>query len=461
MINQVSSNDCKLKYLIMKKLTFCIISFVVSIFSYGQLRDGSFEVVSNGCTTNVNTSCDENRHCNPYWYASHGTPNVFTDASAQHGNKYAYMWAQYSGGDQLPNGEGFYTDYTFYAGYSYTIRLSVRMANATMPTNGSFRVVAVNGLNQPDPSTCTNVPNPAEKQTILEITNLTRTWTTYTVTYTPTSNGQPFTYNQFWVYPYIDQWPRTSSNGPKLEVNVDRVCISGYTNTCFPKGYTYTMKNIPETTSPPYYRRARWFFAGSHFGIFPNTFVKTSSNWTHLIAGDFALLAPNFETNVSTSAFEIAINSCDAYTENCSDGSGHTIMLAQNPITNEMDSISGYNNDTATFIGNPDYNPNEGQSGGGPIEVKRKPEKIGEVEINNGINIYPNPAKDQLVITIPNRSEFTKVRILNSNGILIDDFLVNQRNLIPYQTKNLIPGVYIIEIVSPKKVVIKKFIVIK
>lgn len=71
---------------------------------------------------------------------------------------------------------------------------------------------------------------------------------------------------------------------------------------------------------------------------------------------------------------------------------------------------------------------------------------INETKLNDAINIYPNPIRDQpLTIDLQNTFSFDFIRIYNSTGILILEEKINQK-LVEIPTQFFESGLYIIEL---------------
>ncbi len=85
-------------------------------------------------------------------------------------------------------------------------------------------------------------------------------------------------------------------------------------------------------------------------------------------------------------------------------------------------------------------------------------------DLNNSINIYPNPVTDKLYIKI-NGSKYQKYsfQLFDFNGKVIRKVIIGEikEDLIFIDTKNLVSGLYILNILSDNKLVINKKLIIE
>lgn len=73
------------------------------------------------------------------------------------------------------------------------------------------------------------------------------------------------------------------------------------------------------------------------------------------------------------------------------------------------------------------------------------------------LKIYPNPAKSELVIEIPQQPErFKSIRLIDSSGKILYTRNIDKEQLIKIETVNFKKGIYIIEIKSTDKVITEK-----
>ncbi len=81
-------------------------------------------------------------------------------------------------------------------------------------------------------------------------------------------------------------------------------------------------------------------------------------------------------------------------------------------------------------------------------------------EKNDEIDIFPNPANDQLYIKSNNDSNFD-IEILNDCGQLVSSYVINEKNqnVAFINTSNLANGIYAFRIVTKSKVIVKKIII--
>ncbi len=79
----------------------------------------------------------------------------------------------------------------------------------------------------------------------------------------------------------------------------------------------------------------------------------------------------------------------------------------------------------------------------------------GEIELNNDINIYPNPANDTIFIVNPPDSILLEIKIFDVTGSLIKEIDTNKNQ---YMVKDLPEGLYFIKIITNKGSITKKLI---
>ncbi len=78
-------------------------------------------------------------------------------------------------------------------------------------------------------------------------------------------------------------------------------------------------------------------------------------------------------------------------------------------------------------------------------------------KIDNSVNIYPNPAKNKLFISIKNNEDYNKLYISDLNGKTVSEKIINKK-IMKLNIDNLKPGVYIITI-DGKNSISKKIII--
>jgi len=91
------------------------------------------------------------------------------------------------------------------------------------------------------------------------------------------------------------------------------------------------------------------------------------------------------------------------------------------------------------------------------IYVVSNPTSVNDLEDNQIIRCYPNPVKDQLQIDIPRGNEKVKVSIVNLEGLILKNMVINDRsqNIIPFEGA---PGMYFIHFQQGKYQQIEKII---
>ena len=87
-----------------------------------------------------------------------------------------------------------------------------------------------------------------------------------------------------------------------------------------------------------------------------------------------------------------------------------------------------------------------------------------EYQQNCQVDIYPNPNDGNMTLSFTNMSGEIKVKVFNTQGVLVDQFQVHngfEKNTVPYNSSRLSPGVYMISITSKEGVVTKKVVIAK
>ncbi|RYZ76957.1 MAG: hypothetical protein EOP04_31490, partial [Proteobacteria bacterium] len=174
----------------MRKLFLILLTSCIGQAPYAQLQDGSFEGWTAGCIPSAPTRCDPSHLCSPFWFPSHGTPQIFRNSDGLNGPSYAYMWHSIDGENR---GEGMFTNFIFAPSVTYTFSLGVRRIQKSYSNtiNGELRVVAANGLmNNCVTGELANqtIPNPAQQSAIATIQNIGYTWERRTFSFTAPSN---------------------------------------------------------------------------------------------------------------------------------------------------------------------------------------------------------------------------------------------------------------------------------
>ncbi|MCO6495814.1 MAG: thiol protease/hemagglutinin PrtT [Bacteroidetes bacterium] len=96
------------------------------------------------------------------------------------------------------------------------------------------------------------------------------------------------------------------------------------------------------------------------------------------------------------------------------------------------------------------------------ISVEREtPEIVSEIDYNNLINLYPNPADNQVQIELSNSNmDFHKIDILNYNGQVVKEIQIEkEQSICPILLEHLSSGLYFVRIHSNHKIIYKKLII--
>jgi len=84
-----------------------------------------------------------------------------------------------------------------------------------------------------------------------------------------------------------------------------------------------------------------------------------------------------------------------------------------------------------------------------------------QVQINhNEIQVYPNPAKNSIQITLLDSRNHSNIDLINSQFEVVKSVIIEENNLL-MSTEGLKNGVYILRITSTDNVVLKKVIISK
>lgn len=405
-----------LKTFNMKKLLFFINLFLLSSFSksYSQcLLNGDFsQFVNPNNTAPCNTGGDcptFSNQCLTNWVRLYGTPQLVVPTPSNTVNNYIYMWQNKFYGS--PNyGEGILGKYNFIAHQNYRIQIRISgYAHPGAATTGGLNISAANNLVESTSShTCGDEYSPRGNP--ISANQLVNTgagnWQTFTYSYTP-----DLPYSQITISPFS-----TSENQYDLNVDFINICpdncngITDYSTVVFiPTGYT----------------RAGFIRASNGF--------TDGALATNFIAGREISLKPDFIAGATGSGyFHAAIGGCNSASARGAKDEN------QIDITAKRDNIN-------TLKYNVDDN-------------------FKKVEIQNISKVYPNPAKDKIIINY-NFEINTKgeIKIINSIGTVVMKLITNSLNQkqIEINVKNFSDGVYFIIIKSGTKVYREKFIKIK
>jgi hypothetical protein len=84
--------------------------------------------------------------------------------------------------------------------------------------------------------------------------------------------------------------------------------------------------------------------------------------------------------------------------------------------------------------------------------------EISELNSNNSLNVYPNPAHDQVIIELPNSTSGMTVKVVNVIGqSVIEDFTSSRQ--LKIVTTDLAKGMYYVIVESEKKITTTKLII--
>lgn len=425
----------------MKKLLFFLFLFLITSFSRlfsqsGNIVNGDFSqyVNPNNTTTPCNillpTGCT---HCCPSfsnqclvnWNRLYGSPQLVVPTFSKTLNNYIYMWVQTNyGGTIRTEGEGILGGYNFVANQNYHVDIRVSAySNPDYPGSiGGFNIFAANGLIGGTSEYCSDPipvqPGPSITNGSIQVNTGIGNWQVLNYSFTP--NAQ---FTQISIAPFCIRHDITSE---KYDLNVDYINV--YPDNCTGTiNYNNTTINTTIPTGPT---RAGYINVNNSATTVSSNLTTVSSSSTDLIAGNAVDIKSPFDAQASGSGyFHAAIGGCNS-ARGAKDENQIDLMTKRDNIN--------------TLKYNVDDN-------------------FKKAEIKNISKVYPNPAKDKLIVnynfTIGEKSE---IKIINSVGIVVKKLSMNSTTSNQKQTeinvKNLSDGVYFIIIKSGTKVYREKFI---
>jgi uncharacterized protein YpmB len=75
------------------------------------------------------------------------------------------------------------------------------------------------------------------------------------------------------------------------------------------------------------------------------------------------------------------------------------------------------------------------------------------------VMVYPNPATDKLIITIPENTEKVKVTLINAAGLVVETSEFNTMD-VEYYIKHIKPGIYLLRFERNGIIVNKRLVVL-
>jgi iron only hydrogenase large subunit-like protein len=110
-------------------------------------------------------------------------------------------------------------------------------------------------------------------------------------------------------------------------------------------------------------------------------------------------------------------------------------------------------NGTGVFINNAQVTVADLEAENGVVHVINAvllPGSVGIEAANNGFEVYPNPAEDQVVITFTTEQNIQQVNILDANGRLVNQQVAGNQNVskLVLNVSELPTGLYFVEVIS-------------
>lgn len=204
------------------------------------------------------------------------------------------------------------------------------------------------------------------------------------------------------------------------------------------------MVQIPGTTGSPLFHSADIVQIVQTSQVILLLLLKmTSNNFTQILGREYIQVRPDFRTNVNiSSAFDLRTRFCNYQDRNCYSKAGIDDISVygaypDNPNEGDTTETTSFNN--ITFQGNPNYDPNEGYyfNDGGIEEVRNKRQDVIDLidllSYEKEIIVYPDPAKDKVVIFFPVASSIKSIVVEDLQGSVLDKF---ERNITKSSLEN-------------------------
>ncbi len=67
-------------------------------------------------------------------------------------------------------------------------------------------------------------------------------------------------------------------------------------------------------------------------------------------------------------------------------------------------------------------------------------------KVNEGLLVYPNPAKEEVILTLKDEPKHAQIHIYNSQGVLVKTMIWQGAKTIKINTQHLLAGIYLIEV---------------
>lgn len=91
--------------------------------------------------------------------------------------------------------------------------------------------------------------------------------------------------------------------------------------------------------------------------------------------------------------------------------------------------------------------------------IKQKPTGIADNQLENLISIYPNPAQDYFAVRLSHLSEPCTLSLMNISGHVLQQKKADAHEIISFNTSELSPGLYVLQIETSKQKVFKKIVI--
>lgn len=428
-----------------KSLALLRKSLVLCLSLYGMLAQAQtltnvgFDDIATTCASDIDTRGNPFADgCVTGWNSSHGTPDI----NSANGDHYAFMYgAYYAAYANRAGSEGIFTSYAFQIGQKYTFTFLAR--NVGNQTGSPTLVLSVaNGLQEGGYQGVVPQAVPTAGITRQEVARqvVTADWVQYSITFTPTISA-----SQFWLYTDASINVDANNSIPhQIEINgIDfvKACETAdvfYQNTSALPAITKTQGKIS---------------AGS-------TIVTNQPQGSVAVRGG--------QTVAFRSLGQIAL------TNDFSVEPGATFSAVVVPC-------AGYGNKEANAPPSPcscldgpytgrESNPDMSISQSALVE--RATSNSPSQPYSASVEIYPNPANDRLLITLPSMMHLSNIGIMvtdvQESNTKILGFIYNElgievqrvelkpgRNAIPVHS--IVPGIYYLRTMWNEKIVKARF----